>query len=606
MCGIAGSINFKLDIKKVIKDLFHRGPDENGFFEQENIQLIHTRLAIQDIRHGSQPFILKDLIIVFNGEIYNHMEIRNKYLKEFRFKTNSDTETLIYLYKKYKEKLFNFVDGMFAFAIYDRKNKKLFLARDRVGKKPLYYYYDGKYFVFASELNALKNQLKLDIDKKALEFFLRIGFFWKNTPFKNVCELEPGSYIEIDIEDLKIRKSKYFRIKDFYIENKKNLISNENEAISFIEDSLKQSIYNRLVSSDVEVSAFLSGGIDSSLVVALAKEYKDLQTFTVKFEGMYDESPIASKIANYLGVPNYIIEINLDNLKEDIEEILLLYGKPFFDSSAIPSYYVSKEVVKHTKVVLNGDGGDELFAGYRRYVPFQWNNLIKAIKYFGNIYKILPPPKSKMSLYNYIHRLLKTLNKSGISFYLSLTTDIFEDVYEKLDNEYLNRLDKYINEILNEKNLEYIQNLLILDFDIILPSDLLQKMDIATMKNSLEARSPFLSIHMIETASKIDSSLKVRGKNTKYILRKLASKYLPNDIIHLPKRGFEVPLTKWVDNEFKNIIKHYVLDNPQFYIEFIPKNLIDQICNRKVKIAEDKRAKILWNVFTLEVWGQNL
>ena len=605
MCGIAGSINFRLNVNKIIEDLSHRGPDENGLFEDKNIQLVHTRLAIQDIKHGSQPFLLDDFIIVFNGEIYNHLEIREKYLRDFKFKTNSDTETLLYLYKKYKENLFKFIDGMFAFAIYDKKSKRLFLARDRAGKKPLYYYYNNNILVFASELNALKNQLNLMVDKESINFFLRTGFFWKNTPFKNVYELEPGSYMEIDTNFPEIQKKiKYFDISMVYKGN--YLIHTEDEAILEIEKSLRKSIHNRMISSDVEVAAFLSGGIDSSLVVALAKEYKNLQTFTVKFEGMYDESPIASKIAKHLNVSNHIIEINLDNLKENVEEILLAYGKPFFDSSAIPSYYISKEVVKHTKVVLNGDGGDELFAGYRRYVPFQWNNFVKTIKALGKLYKILPPPKNKMSLYNYIYRLLKTINKTGLSFYLSLTTDIFEDVYEDFQTGYLSYLDSYINKILREEDLDYIQKLLILDFNILLPSDLLQKMDIATMKYSLEARSPFLSIYVIDTASRIDSSLKVKGITTKYILRKLASKYIPQEITNLPKRGFEIPLVKWIDNDLNKIIKHYVFDNAKFYPEFIPRKLIRGIYDREIKLAEDKRAKILWIVFALEVWGQTL
>jgi len=609
MCGIVGSINFKLNKSKAFSDLLHRGPDGNGIFKDGNVQLLHTRLAIQDIKHGSQPFILGDLVIVFNGEIYNHKEIRENHLKEFRFRTNSDTETLICLYHKYRESLFDLIDGMFAFAVYDKKNKELFLARDRSGKKPLYYFYDGKHFVFASELNVLRRQLNPKIDGEALEFFLRTGFFWNNTPYENVYEIEPGSFLCISTRNLKIlKRKKYFNIQDIYQKfSMENLITNEKEARLLVEQSLKKSVYNRLVSSDVEVSAFLSGGIDSSLVVALARKYKKLQTFTVKFEGMYDESKIASKIAKYLNVPNDIVEISLKNLEQDIEEILLSYGKPFFDSSAIPSYYVSREAAKHTKVVLNGDGGDELFAGYRRYVPFRYEKILNFLKLIASIYKTLPVPTEKMSLYNYLYRLLKTIGKSGLSFYLSLTTDIFEDIYENWSrNKYMEALNDYIVEILSLQGLDFVQKLLILDFNIILPSDLLQKMDIATMKNSLEARSPFLSVCMIEVAAKLNTSLKIKGRATKYILRKLASRYLPKDVVNLPKRGFEIPLVKWVDGKLKKIMKHYVLDKPVLYPEFVSQNLVSRVFNRELKIAEDKRAKILWNLFTLEVWGQHV
>jgi len=608
MCGIAGSINHKLLTKKVINLLKHRGPDGWGEFLEKNVHFLHTRLAIQDLKQGKQPYSWRNLVLVFNGEIYNHIELREKYLIEYRFKTQSDAETLLYLYHKFKKNLFNFIDGMYAFAIYDKEKNSLFLARDRSGKKPLYYFVEGNKFVFASELNVLKQVLNLSIDYEALEFFFRVGFFWKNTPYRKVFELDPGSYLIVDTKSGRILEyKKYFYIEDIYFKNKNYNLHNINEAVNYLEYSLSKAVYNRLISSDVEVGAFLSGGIDSSLIVAMACKYKSIKAYTVKFEGLYDESSIAKKISTHLGIEHTIIEIDFGDLENNIEKILTSYGKPFSDSSAIPSYYISKEASKFLKVILNGDGGDELFGGYRRYVPFQFS-WIKNLKFLRTFIKVLPKPKEKTSKYNFIHRLFRLLNKNGLNFYLSFTTDIFEDVFSEwnANNHYFKNLDNFINNILNLPNLDLIQKLLILDFNILLPADLLQKMDIATMQNSLEARSPFLSIYLIEAASKISSNLKIKGFTTKYILRKIAEKYLPREIIKQPKRGFEVPLIRWVDKNLKDIIIDYVLIYPQWYTYFIPKKFIEKIYERKIPIAEDKRAKIIWNLFSLEVWGQNL
>ncbi len=603
MCGIVGGVNFTPDINFLYAKLKHRGPDDSGSFKYKNIFLFHTRLAIQDIKHGKQPFVFQDYVVVYNGEIYNHIELKEQYLKEFKYTTNSDTETLLYLYIKFKENMFDKLDGMFSFAIFDKKNNIIFLARDRAGKKPLYYYKDKDIFFFASELNLFTCLKSLQIDESAILTYLRCGFFPFNiTPFKNVKKVMNGSYLILNLKDNSLKEKKYFNILKYY--QKEKIANSEEEIIENLEEKISKSVKDRLLASDLEVGAFLSGGIDSSLIVAFASKFRNnLKTFTVKFEGEYDESPLARLTAERYGTDHTEIEISI-NLKNDVEKILKNYGMPFMDSSAIPSFYVSKEAKKYLTVILNGDGADELFAGYRRYVPVAYNfiNLARKLNF---LLKVLPVANEKKSIYNYIYRLLAMSNKKGLDFYLSATNDIFEDVYFFENNEFLENLDNFILNIFNSKNLTELSKFLYLDFELILFCDLLIKMDIATMANSLEGRSPFLSKYILEFAPQIPDHLKINKITTKYILRKLGEKCLPKELINQPKRGFEVPLKRWVNNDLKDMIFD-ALKKGCYSENFINRKFINNLLEKKIKISEEKRAKILWTMFCLEVWKNSI
>ena len=602
MCGIAGTINFSsANLESIKNSLFHRGPDEQDIYNYKNINLIHTRLSIQDISNGHQPFQYKEFVIVFNGEIYNHLSLRQKYLKDFIFTTNSDTETLLYLFIKYKNKMFDILDGMFAFCILDKNTNKLILARDRAGKKPLYFYKDSDSLLFASELNAIKAGIpNIDINEDEIFSYIRNGFFFKTTtPYKNVSELEVGSIYEININCLKIKQEKYFDILDFY---KKDKIFDFEDAKNELDKILHRSVKDRLISSDLEVGAFLSGGIDSSLIVAIASEYLNkLKTFTVKFDGAFDESHLAKLTADKYNTEHYELNIGM-NLREDIEKILLNYGEPFMDSSAIPSYYVSREAKKHVTVILNGDGADEIFGGYRRYVPVA-NNWIKIASYFSFVTKVLPKSHSKKSIYNYVYRLLVMSKKSGLDFYQSATNDIFEDVYKFDINDTIKDMNNFIEQV-EKENISELSKMLYMDFNLILQSDLLKKMDIATMAHSLEGRSPFLSKYMLEFAPTLADNLKIKGTTTKYILRELAKQYLPRELINQPKRGFEVPLKFWIENDLRENIFD-ALSNDCYSQKFIDKKFISDLLDKKVDVSDEKRAKMLWILYSLEIWKKN-
>ena len=599
MCGIAGAINYKKYNLEAAKDsLYYRGPNEQEIYTSNNIALIHTRLSIQDITNGHQPFHFENFSIIFNGEIYNHLELRDD-LKEIDFKTTSDTETLLHLYIKYKQKMFKKIDGMFAFAILDKQQNKLFMARDRSGKKPLFIYKDEQSLFFASELNAIKaGVINLEINEDAIYSYLRSGFFFKqNSPYKNVQEVQAGYYYKIDLDSLEIQKNKYFDILDFY--NNKSNLSFE-DSMNKLDELLHISVKDRLLSSDLEVGAFLSGGIDSSLVVAMASQYKqNLKTFTVKFDGAYDESSLARLTANKYNTQHHELSISM-NLKDDIEKILLNYGQPFMDSSAIPSFYVSQEAKKHVTVILNGDGADELFGGYRRYVPAA-NDWIGIANKLSFLLKFLPKPHNKKSLYNYAYRLLSMSSKQGLDFYLSSTIDMFDDVYTFKSNDILKKMDDFVNSI----NLDPLSKMLYLDFNMLLFSDLLVKMDIATMSHSLEGRSPFLSKYMLEFAPSLQNEYKINGRTTKHILRELSKKYLPNELITQPKRGFEVPLKGWVETDLKQNIFDTLKSN-SYSSNFIDNTFIQNLLAKKINVSDEKRAKMIWNMYCLEVWKDNL
>jgi asparagine synthase (glutamine-hydrolysing) len=366
-------------------------------------------------------------------------------------------------------------------------------------------------------------------------------------------------------------------------------------------------------SSDLEVGSFLSGGIDSGVVTAIASEYNsNLKTFTVSFDGEYDEAPLAKLVAEKYKTHHTEIKISFEHLRNDLEKILCNYGEPFFDSSAIPSYYVSREAKKYVTVVLNGDGADELFGGYRRYVPFarydffKKNMLVKKGASF--IKNVLPASNNKKSKYNYLYRLASLASNSDLEIYLSAGVDIFEDYQQNIIDpgfDYLQPIRKDFDKIA-DSNLSGLKKIMNLDFDTNLFSDLLIKMDIATMANSQEGRSAFLSKELLEYIPSLPDRYKIKGKVTKFMLRQLATKYLPEQLINQPKRGFEIPLKNWMENELKEPVFDYLSSNNNFYKNFVKETFVHDLLNKKTKIADEKRAKILWTLLSLEVWHKKV
>ncbi|HXR84497.1 MAG TPA: asparagine synthase (glutamine-hydrolyzing) [Hanamia sp.] len=606
MCGIAGAVNSGFSYEQVKKTLGHRGPDEQNSYQNKNVEMFHLRLSILDIAGGKQPMHFDEkYTIIFNGEIYNHAELRKQF--SLNGNTSSDTETLLLLYDRFGTDFLEHIDGMFAFVIYDKIKNQLFIARDRAGKKPFYYFFDHQKFLFASELNCLKTMVPLEVEENHILQYLRLGSFYKHfTPYKNVTELGAGSFLIVNCDSLSIFEKKWWDINDFYTRESKDSLQ---ESIQKTDDLLHIAVKRRLESSDLEVGCFLSGGIDSGLVTSIASRYnRNLKTFTVSFDGEYDEAPLAKLVAEKYKTHHTEIKISFQNLKSDVENILSNYGEPFYDSSIIPSYYVSKEAKKYVTVILNGDGADELFGGYRRYVPFSKYDFFKKnllVKKGATFFKKnLPASNEKKSLYNYLYRLASLASSSDLEIYLSAGVDIFEGYQQNIiahEVDYLSNIKKDFNRIANS-NLSGLKKMMNLDFDTVLFSDFLVKMDIATMANSQEGRSAFLSKELLEYVPTLPDNYKIKRTTTKFLLRQLAKKYLPNELIGQPKRGFEIPLKNWIDNKLKEPVFDYLTAPNNYYKNFVKQPFVYDLLKKKIKISDEKRAKILWTLLSLEIW----
>ncbi len=605
MCGVLGSINFEIDIKKANQMLKHRGPDEQNSMNIDNVLLHHLRLTILDAEGGKQPMSLDNrYYITYNGEIYNHLDVRKKL--QLNCHSRSDTETILHAYRSIGIDCLQHFDGMFAFAIYDSHKKELIIARDRAGKKPMYIFKDNNEVIFASELNVIKGLKPLQKNLSNINDFLQGGFLKEMTPYINVEELLAGTVAIIDTRSGAREIKRWWQINDFY---NSPINDNYEEALAKVDGYIREGIKRRIDSSDLEVGTFLSGGIDSGIVTAIAAEFKnDLKAFTISFEGSYDESELAKLVAKKYKLEHHVIPLSFDSLQNDFETIVNNYGGPFHDSSAIPSYYVSKVAKKHLTVILNGDGADELFGGYRRYVPYSKFDLYNKGSFITNfskiLKKVLPITHNKKSLYNYVYRLINIMSVDEKQLYWSSTNDAFGGFFENFSNTSSNNIQDVIGLLSKQKELTGLQKQMNLDFEIILKGVLLKKMDIATMANSLEGRSPFLCKELLEYVPRINDSFKVNGKTTKYILRNLAKNYLPTDLINQPKRGFEIPLKKWMNKDLYFFVDKYLSPKDRFIDQFINQDFTTNLVNNRIKVSDEKRAKMLYKLLVTEMWSR--
>ena len=425
MCGIAGYFNLEFDPNEVIKVLRHRGPDEQNYWQGDGLTLISTRLSIQGSGlDGRQPMVMDGNVLVYNGELYNHGALKVRY--DIKTSGKSDTEFILRLLNYGDDTVIDKFDGMFALGFYNSVEKKITLARDYFGEKPLYYFWDGSVFAFASELKAIYKIVRPEISEFDINSFLATGFFLgARTCYKNVFQLEPGKKLDFDLTKKAILISEYS-----VIGQSKTYVGNKSEAKEEGLKLLRNSVISRLTNSDREVGIYLSGGIDSGLITALASAEKHrLKTFTIAFDGLYNESPLAKKVSERYATDHREIHINLGHVSEDLETILGSYGEPMVDDSAIPSFYVAREASKYVSVVLSGDGGDELFAGYRRYIPFSLFKLFQSRPkaHSDFLLSILPRPGRKIHLYNYFYRLLNLRSTSPENIYFAATLDLLYD-----------------------------------------------------------------------------------------------------------------------------------------------------------------------------------
>jgi len=619
MCGITGIVDFenifeKKEIFPMVEKIKHRGPDEikisYNIYKDVAVCFANTRLSIIDIENGSQPFYSDDgtIQLIQNGEIYNFREQKNILINlGYSFKTNSDTEVLLKMYEYYGESFVNYVDGMFAVAIWDCNINSLIIATDRYGKKPLYYYLKDKKFFFSSELNSLVShfEIKKSINYNSISEYLNFLFISApSTIYKNIFRGNPSELIIYNGNQLV--KKKYWKKKS--IINKKISID---EAIIKIDHLFTKAVEKRLI-ADVKVGAFLSGGIDSSAVVAYMSllSKNPIDTFSVGFEDSnFNELPFAKIVAKKYGTIHHEIVVK-SNIEEDFSKIVNIYSEPFADSSAIPSYYLCRFAKQNIKVALNGDGGDELFAGYGHHKAWKLSQILLHVpKKIRNNFLGLSIFKYKKNFnrshfLSRIKRFLENSNKDIHQQYQSWHSIFSKDLKEYLFYEKIKNFDE-INSLVNELNDENsLEKCLSKDINWLLPNDFLVKMDRASMHNSLELRSPFLDKDLSNFVFTLPENFKMNLFRGKYILKKTLKDKLPKNILYRKKHGFTVPIGNWIRKELKLMVESYLFDGKLKKRELFKEDKLKEIYNLHKNNKKDYSHQ-LWTVFVLEQWFRN-
>jgi asparagine synthase (glutamine-hydrolysing) len=611
MCGIAGIKNNKIsqtDLQKVKLAISHRGPDSDGIYfdKDRGLGLVHTRLAILDPSDAaSQPFFSenKQQVLIFNGEIYNFHYLQRTNFSNQSFKTSSDTELLLKLIiNNGLEKSLNLIDGMYAFCLFDRSKNILNLARDRFGEKPLYIYYDKQTFAFSSDLRGLESMsaLKLELNLDAFHHYFAFGYFQDaQCIYKNVFQLAPGECLTYDLSNHSLERKVFWEPLNYLLDKTS---SKGNElSMNSLDQLLNESISSRMI-SDVPIGTFLSGGTDSSLVTAIAQSNSSnaIDTFTLGFEeAQWDESNDAREISKILGTNHNELIVNSSKIIDKIPNALSSLDQPISDSSIIPTFIISEFASKKVKVVLSGDGGDELFGGYDRYrwaqniskIPFPLRKLMaSSLEYFS----YLPFQDRSQTLLNFLdkanklHPILKA--KSSLDIYTLIVSS---------QNLNIPNLPFQNIEPSNLEELSLLQRFQIIDLKTYLPLDILVKVDRATMYNSLEARAPFLNPKLLSYF--FNSHINLSKTSSKLVLKLILKRYLPDNLIFKPKKGFAVPIDYWLRTSLKDW-SHSIMESAEksgspFYSSFE----IDRLWSEHLQGKRNWGSE-LWKFLVLQDW----
>jgi asparagine synthase (glutamine-hydrolysing) len=594
----------------------HRGPDEDGFYLNEGVALGMRRLAIIDLKGGQQPIHNQDRTawIVFNGEIYNYLELREKLEKlGHTFYTNSDTEAVIHAYDQYGADCPKHLRGMFAFAIWDERTRELFLARDRVGKKPILYAQVNGQLIFGSEFSALllHPDIGRDIDTAAIHHYL--SFMCVPAPmtaYRAIRKLEPGHSLRWRKGEIKIEQ--YWQ-PDF----SKKLKISEQEAGERTVEILRDAVKVRLM-SEVPLGAFLSGGIDSSAVVALMSQESSepVKTFSIGFDEQdFSELHHARRVAEHVGADHHEFIVRPDAM-EVLPLLVEHYGEPYADSSAIPTYYVARETRKHVTVALNGDGGDESFAGYERYAAMQLAekyHRIPAILRDSLVQRaigLIPSSETKRSRVRDVKRFLQAASLPKVERYLRwvsvFDTTAKQNLYSANflhETQSVRAADILTPWFARANGAGVVDAALLADINTYLPNDLLVKVDIATMAVSLEARSPFLDHHLIEFAASLPENLKLRGLTTKYLLKRMLKKLLPAENLDRKKMGFGVPIGHWFRGKLQPFLRETILSEKALGRGLFRPEAVKQLVEFHTRGERDNSHQ-LWTLLMLELWFQ--
>lgn len=617
MCEIAGKAYFNKnkavrqeEIKLMTNTIAHRGPDDEGVFisKDKQVGLGSRRLAIIDLSEkGHQPMTyMNRYTITFNGEIYNFQEEKQKLTRlGYQFDSSSDTEVILALYDKYGKKCLDHLRGMFAFAIYDEVEKTIFMARDRIGKKPLKYLLNDTGIVFASELKAILTQtgVKRELDYKAIHLYLTYGYTPAPlTGFVGIKKLEPGTYMFINLRNKSVEKKRYWEP-----EFADKLQLSEKGWCNKILDTLEEATKIRMI-SDVPIGAFLSGGVDSSGVVATMATLssKPVKTFTISFKDKeFNEAPFATNIAKMYKTDHHVLTAKAQSI-EILPFLAKQYEEPFADASSVVTYMVSEMTKKYVTVALNGDGGDENFAGY----PNRYMRLKRDVDYDFWIQKVRPVASKLLKQFpkanNFLEKAKLPLYERFASYNKIFKPDEISNhskgkLHELASNENPYKIVDDCFKLFDGKDLKDAG----LKFDLMyfLPDQLLTKVDIASMAVSLEARSPLLDQKMIELAGRIPFNLKVKNGESKYILKKAFEKIVPKENLYRPKMGFTIPLDEWFSGKLNGYAKHILLSKGSRITDMFDKEYVKEMIESNNK-KEDFGPR-LWSLMCLELWIQS-
>jgi asparagine synthase (glutamine-hydrolysing) len=614
MCGITGwaSINKTLDktaFLRATSSLSHRGPEAEGFYFNSNhtLALGHRRLKIIDLSEGSaQPFTSAcgRYIISYNGEIYNFKDIAQQL--NLQLKTSGDTEVIIEAFAKIGTKVFGLLNGIFALCIYDSVEDKIYLSRDRMGVKPLFYYFDGNQFAFASETKAIRELPGIDLqfNKNSFLEYLHLGFVPEPyTSYKNIYKFPAGNSLTLQIDNLSTNSQLQFEVFwNLYDALLPETYSDEIQVEKELERLLYKAVESQLV-SDVPVGTFLSGGVDSSLITALASKIKQdkIKTFSIGFqESRFDESAYAEKIASQLGTEHYTYRMTESDLEEILHQIISTYDCPFFDSSTFPTMLLSKYAKNQVTVALSGEGGDELFMGYGMH---QWSSRLEH-----PLIRFARKPLYAVSKY-LDYRYKKAGWLLNYNDYDTIRTHIFSQEQSLFGELELKQLSKDSN--LNVKGINAIpesarkltpkEKQSFWDINYYLRDDLLVKIDRSTMLYSLESRVPLLDNDVIDYAINIDTSLKHKNGESKYILKKILYKYLPKEFFDRPKQGFSMPLALWLKTELKFLLDKYLASNIINRYNIVSYTYVEDLKNRFLS-GEHYLYGRIWAIIILHWW----
>lgn len=616
MCGIAGFTKGgnRPVLEKMIAALKHRGPDNLGFYECEDVSMAHSRLSILDMSPaGNQPMKCDkgDVFLSYNGEIYNFRQLKEELRKKgYKFFSGADTEVIIYLYKEYGEQCLKMLNGMFALALYDKRKRKIILARDRMGEKPLYWSFKNGALVFASEIGAMLAHPAVSKDLDTLAIYQFFAFDYAPQPrtvFKDIVKLENGQMLVLENGQIRLEKFYELKIKeDATIGEEKTA----KELAVLLEDSVKE----RLV-SDVPLGVFLSGGIDSSAVAYFAKKHKpDLKTFSIGFrEKTFDESGYIKLAAEAIGSNHYHKEFSPKEMMDSLPEIFAKLDEPFGDPSLLPTFLLAKFAREQVTVALGGDGGDELFMGYPNYKIQKILHLtglrkIKINDFFAKFLLKLFPSSSKNMAFSFMAQRAIMSGKfpahlrdfAAVGGYHRLLKELFP-FGKEAEKELFVFADEFLG---GHRDSDYLAKVVLLFQKYYLSDNILFKADRASMYNSLEERSPFLDFRLVDFANSLPHKMKLKGLNSKHIFKKAMEGKLPTAIIHRKKKGFGIPLAAWLKNDLKDFMLETLSESNIKETGFINYSIVRCLINDHLSGKIDNK-KILWNLIVFIRWFKN-